>query len=109
MKNKWILIFYNAIPIILMIVLIPLIVNDYLLSLVYLIIIGISLYVKHYKNDFLVMCFGFVIMIIAETIFISTGVETFNRTSLLGIMPIWLPVLWGYSFIAIKRVVLLLR
>ena len=47
-------------------------------------------------------------MILSEAFFISTGVETFTRTSLLGIMPLWLPVLWGYAFVAIKRAILIL-
>jgi len=61
------------------------------------------------KNDFLVMIFGFVIMIVSEYIFISTGVETFNRNSLFGIMPLWLPFLWSYGFVAIKRSVEILN
>jgi len=30
-------------------------------------------------------------------------VETFVRNSLFGLMPLWLPFLWGYGFVAIKR------
>jgi len=44
-------------------------------------------------------------MILVEGLFISTGVETFNRNSLLGIMPIWLPIIWGYGFVSIKRLI----
>jgi hypothetical protein len=44
-------------------------------------------------------------MLISESIFISTGVEKFERNSLFGLMPIWLPFLWAYGFIAIKRAV----
>ncbi len=47
-------------------------------------------------------------MIASEYVFCSTGVETFVRNSLFGLMPIWLPFLWGYGFIAIKRSVLIL-
>ncbi len=39
----------------------------------------------------------------SEYFFISTGVETFIRNSLFGVMPLWLPILWGYGFIAIRR------
>jgi hypothetical protein len=48
-------------------------------------------------------------MIFFEYLFISTGVETFNRNSLFGIMPLWLPLLWAYAFVAIKRSVILLN
>jgi hypothetical protein len=42
-------------------------------------------------------------MIVSEYLFIKTGVETFNRTTLFGLMPLWLPFLWAYGFVAIKR------
>ena len=86
-----------------MIGLIPVISNDYLLTLSYIVIIIISLVIKHEHLDFVALVFGFIMMTIFESIFISTGVETFNRNSLLGLMPLWLPVLWAYGFIAIKR------
>lgn len=87
-----------------MIGLIPLIENDYLLTLVYILIISVSLKLINAKRkDYIVLVFGFFIMIISEYIFISTGIETFTRRTLLGIMPLWLPFLWSYGFVAIKR------
>lgn len=86
-----------------MIGLIPVITNDYTLTLLYIVIILISLKIKKTKNDILIFSVGFVGMIISEYIFISTGVETFTRNSLFGLMPLWLPFLWGYGFVAIKR------
>jgi hypothetical protein len=86
-----------------MIALIPIIKDDYLLTVLYVIIIAVSLYIKKERNDITVFVFGFCIMIVSEYIFISTGVETFVRNSLFGLMPLWLPFLWGYGFIAIKR------
>lgn len=47
-------------------------------------------------------------MIISEFFFVSTGVETFVRNTLFGIMPIWLPFLWGYGFVDIKRAIQIL-
>ena len=98
----------NFIPIFVMIGLIPVIKNDYLLSLVYLVIIAASFSVKLVKNELVIFIFGFITLTISETIFVSTGVETFTRRSLFNLMPLWLPLLWGYSFVAIKRGVLLL-
>ena len=86
-----------------MIGLIPLVSNDYVLTLLYIVIIVVALALKRTKNDLLVLALGFAIMTIAEYLFISTGVETFNRTILFGLMPLWLPFLWGYGFVAIKR------
>jgi len=91
-----------------MIGLIPLIVNDYFITFLYVIIIAISFSIKQHRHDWVIFLFGFCIMIVSEFFFINTGVETFNRQSLLGIMLLWLPFLWGYAFVAIKRSVLIL-
>jgi hypothetical protein len=107
--RKLLKIFFNSVPILIMVGLIPLIQNDYFLALVYIGIIFISLFIKHERNDISVSIFGFFIMITFEYIFINTGVETFTRNSLFGAMPLWLPFLWSYGFIAIKRSVLILN
>ena len=93
----------NSIPTLLMIILIPFIKNDYVLSSLYIIVIAVSFFLKYEKREYITFLFGLIIMIISESLFISTGVETFNRNSLFGIMPLWLPLLWAYSFVAIKR------
>jgi len=98
----------NTVPVLAMIGFIPLIANDYMLTLVYLvIIIGVS-YIKYEKGDLPMLITGFCLMTVFEAIFISTGVETFQRNSLLGIMPLWLPILWSYGFVAIKRAAIII-
>lgn len=107
--QKVLKIFYNAIPVTIMIGLIPLIQNDYLLTVIYIVIISIFLkIISAKKADFVVLVFGFLIMTIFEYFFISTGVETFVRDSLFGLMPLWLPFLWAYGFVVIKRSVAIL-
>ena len=103
LKNKIINIVLNIVPILVMIGLIPIILNDYLLVVIYIVIILISLYIKKEKGDIFIFVFGFFAMILSEMVFISTGVETFVRNTLFGLMPLWLPFLWGYGFVAIKR------
>lgn len=103
LKNKIVNIILNIIPILIMIGLIPIILDDYLLTVVYVGIILVSFLVKKEKGDIFVFIFGFFAMIISEIIFISTGVETFVRNTLFGLMPLWLPFLWGYGFVVIKR------
>ena len=88
-----------------MIALISFIKNDYYLTAIYFAIIVLSLIIHYEKKDYIFLILGFVIMIISEFFFIKTGVETFNRNSLFGIMPLWLPFLWSYAFVAIKRVI----
>lgn len=92
-----------------MIGLIPLIRNDYYLTLAYAALITVLLVVRRYKNDVLVFVIGFISMTIFEALFISTGVEIFLRDTLFGIMPLWLPFLWGYGFVVIKRSVQVLE
>ncbi len=97
------LIFLNAVPTLLMIGLIPFILNDYALLLLYVLIAAAAFWIKKERNDLLFFAFGFFAMVLSEYLFVSTGVETFVRNSLFGVMPVWLPVLWGYGFVAIKR------
>ncbi len=91
------------IPILLMIGLIPVIADDFYLAYTYVGIIVAAFVLKRERNEMIIFVSGFFLMILFESIFISTGVETFNRNSLFGLMPIWLPLLWGYGFVAIKR------
>ncbi len=93
----------SLIPIVLMIGLIPLVKNDIVLSFLYIVVIVVSLIVKRERHDLVVFWFGFFMLMASEYFFISTGVETFIRHSLFGVMPLWLPILWGYGFIAIRR------
>jgi len=89
--------------------LIPVVNNDYVLAGVYLFIAVISLLIHREPYEINIFIFGFLIMIVSEYFFIRTGVETFNRHTLFGLMPLWLPFLWAYAFIGIKRVVIVLQ
>lgn len=109
MKEKTIKIFFNLIPILAMIFLIPFVQNDYVLTLLYIIISAVALIVKYEKREYVFYLFGFFAMIASEYLFIKTGVEVFERNSLFGLMPLWLPFLWGYGFVAMKRAVKVLE
>mgnify|MGYP001605826815 FL=1 len=82
---------------------IPFVLNDYLLAIIYLFFITALLVIRSEKNDLLVLVIGFVVITISELFFVSTGVETFTRNTLFGLIPIWLPLLWAYAFVTIKR------
>lgn len=107
--NKLIKILINIVPILLMIGLIPIIKDDYILTAAYVFISGVSFAIRYERPEYAMYLFGFFGMIISEYVFISTGVETFKRASLLGLMPLWLPFLWAYAFVAIKRCVKILE
>ena len=102
MKNLFKIMLY-ILPIIVMIALIPLIKNDVILTGVYIFIIAVTLGIKKEKKDWAFLLFGFVGLFLSESFFIWTGVETFNRHSLFGIMPLWLPFLWAYAFLIMRR------
>lgn len=91
-----------------MIGLIPIVKDDYVLAATYFLIILISFIIKKEEKDFLVFVFGLVVLTISESLFVSTGIETFASKTLFGMMPLWLPILWGYAFVAIKRSVLII-
>ena len=99
----------NAIPVAGMILLIPFVKNDYVLTGIYAVIIVLAVVTKRDKKDRIFLAFGFIATLLAETLFIMTGVEKFERNSLFGIMPLWLPLLWAYIFVAIRRAVVALE
>ncbi len=93
-----------CIPVLAMIVLIPLVANDYLLSLLYILIIVLAFMLNPRKHDRTAFFMGLTLMTLAEYLFIRTGVETFARQTLFGVMPLWLPLLWAYGFVAMKHI-----
>ncbi len=107
-KDKFLQIFLTAIPIILMIAFIPFFKNDYVLTGIYILIIAISFIIKYEKKDYIFFIFGLITMTIFEYYFISMEVETFIRNSLFGVMPLWLPILWAYCLVAMKRAIIIL-
>ena len=92
-----------------MIALIPAVKNDYLLAGIYLLVIVLAFIIRCEKRDWVFLVLGIILMTAFESFFIWAGSETFNRVSLFGIMPIWLPLAWGYGFVAMKRTVNILE
>lgn len=97
-----------VVGILIMLSLISSIRNDYLLTAVYGVFIALVLISKKERADFLFLILGFFGVILGEYFFVRTGVEIFNRNSLFGIMPLWLPFLWSFIFLSMKRVFWLL-
>jgi hypothetical protein len=95
----------NALPILMMMGLIPIVADDYMLTFLYVLIISFSLWVRRTKYDITAFVVGFFLMTLAEYLFVKTGVEIFLRNTLFGVMPLWLPFLWGYGYVAMKHIV----
>lgn len=98
-----------ALTIVVMIVLIPVVTNDYLLAVIYFAVTMALFVLGAEEHDGIAWLLGLAGITTSEYFFISTGVETFNRISLFGVMPIWLPFLWAYAFVVIKRSLHLLQ
>jgi hypothetical protein len=99
----------SLLPIAFMVMLVPLIKNDQALLWTYVVIIWVLFSLKHERGEIRLLLIGAVVMFLFELLFISTGVETFERNSLFGMMPIWLPVLWGFGFVQMKRFIKAMR
>ncbi len=89
-----------------MIALIPIFWNDYILTAIYAVLIIILFLIKRERKEITIFICAALLMIFFEYIFVMTGVEIFQRHTLLGVMPLWLPLLWGYSWVAGKRFIL---
>ena len=75
-------IFIQALPILLMIALIPYVENDYLLTAIYAGIILVALFLKRTHHDILIFCVGFVGMIVSEYFFVLSGYHSSGGTVL---------------------------
>ena len=93
----------SMLPVFVMIALIPLIRNDVALTGVYLLFILVTLAMRLDKRDVVFLATGLVVPTIGELLFVATGAEIFTRDSLIFGIPIWLPLLWGYVFIMMRR------
>ena len=107
MKHYLQIVFYAAVVVI-MLALVPVIKNDFALTGIYMVFNLSAVVFKKERSDFMFLAVGFFGLILGEYFFVSTGVETFNRNSLFGIMPLWLPFLWSFIFLSMKRVFWLL-
>lgn len=87
-----------------MILFIPFIRNDYILTVIYVVFIAAAFIDRRDKADYILITIGFWGLMLGEYLFIHMGVETFNRTTLFGVMPFWLPFLWTFIFLSMKRI-----
>lgn len=94
---------FNLFPLFLMILLILFVKNDYFLTIIYISIIGVAFALHYKKKEWVILVGGMILSIFLEYILVSIGTEAFHRNSLFGIMPLWLPFLWGYSLVVMKR------
>lgn len=78
--------------------------NNILLFIIYLILTLGLIYFRKDKIEFIIFIYGILIGAIAEVIGTQiSGYQSFANPDFAGI-PIWLPIVWGYGFVVMKRV-----
>ncbi len=83
--------------------------NNLLLFIVYLVLTLSLIYIHKDKTEIIIFLYGILIGAIVEVIGTRiSGYQSFAKPSFGGI-PIWLPIAWGYGFVAMKRIGLILK
>lgn len=78
--------------------------NNFLLFVIYLALTLVLIYFHGDKTEFVIFAYGILIGAIVEVIGTQvSGYQSFAKPDLGGI-PLWLPIAWGYGFVAMKRI-----
>ena len=103
-KNKFLEILLQVFLLILGLVVIWIIRNEIIISFAIIILLLLSFKIRYYKKEGLLFLTGavtgFTLEIVSDLIY---KLQYWQEGSLFGI-PIWLPILWGYGFIFIRRI-----
>ena len=83
--------------------------NNFLLLAIYLILSVVLIFWRGDNSEFAIFAYGIIIGGIVEIIGTEvSGYQSFSNPNFLGI-PIWLPIVWGYGFVAMKRIGFILK
>jgi len=75
-----------------------------LLCIIYLVLSVTLISLHKNKTELIIFAYGIVIGLFVEVLGTKvSGYESFGQPDFLGI-PVWLPVAWGYGFVAMKRI-----
>lgn len=80
-----------------------------LLAVVYLTLTLALIYAHKDKSELVIFFYGVLVGLLVETVGTSvSGYQSFAEPDFAGI-PVWLPIVWGYGFIAMKRIGVILK
>lgn len=83
--------------------------NNVLLFILYIVLTAMLIYIHKDKSEFIIFAYGVVIGAIVEIIGTRvSGYQSFANPDF-GVIPMWLPIVWGYGFIAMKRIGMVLQ
>mgnify|MGYP001614106934 CR=1 FL=1 len=78
--------------------------SEILFTFIVLLLIGISFKLSYVKNEEFVVLSGIIIGLIIEVVLgLVYRNQFWENASLIGV-PIWLPLIWGYGFLIIRRI-----
>ncbi len=83
--------------------------NSIVLLTLYLTLTLGLIYLHKDKSELIIFAYGIVIGTLVEILGTQvSGYQSFTKPDFRGI-PMWLPIVWGYGFIAMKRIGLILK
>ena len=83
--------------------------NNVLLFTIYLILTLGLIYSHKDKTEFVIFAYGILIGAIVEVVGTQiSGYQSFVKPDFGGI-PMWIPIVWGYGFVAMKRIGFVLK
>ena len=83
--------------------------NNLLLFIFYLFLTLLLIYFHKDKAEYFIFVYGILVGIVVEVIGTQiSGYQSFTKPDFGGI-PIWLPIAWGYGFVAMKRIGFILK
>ena len=83
--------------------------NNLLLFVIYLVLTSGLVYFHKDKTEYIIFVYGVIIGAIVEIIGTQvSGYQSFTKPDFAGI-PMWLPIVWGYGFVAMKRIGIIIK
>lgn len=103
LKNKYLQLFYEFLPLIISLLLLWIIKNEFLVTILLIITLLISFKIKYYKGEWKLFFIGLIAGVVLEVISdLVYQLQTWETATFLSV-PLWLLVFWGLGFVFIRR------
>ena len=105
MKIKLKELLIQLIPLFIVFIIMIFVNSEILYTILIILLIIASFLIKYYPGEWKILVLGFLLAIIFEVVFglISYRLQHWEQDSLFGV-PYWLPFLWAYGFVYIRRI-----
>lgn len=103
MRDKLQKILKQLLPVFILLILFLFIKNEFLIAFLIILTMAIAFKIEYHKKEIYVVLFGLTLGILLELFgSLVLGFQYWKNTLL--VMPVWLPLAWGYGFVVIRRV-----